>query len=191
VKTITLTMQNPCGPEISGGQRGEHRMTELVIPLPQERLPEIKSCIAIFSCDSELMLSPLILPGESGDYYFADDLVHVTLWQRLTLCRTLRVQLECYADDQGKQFIARSEISERILFKKSLIGSLDEAPEVTDRPGAIEQLLAAMHRHGNMTVLEELGDAAGALTYKGSGVSTEPLTNMEINDLIDQALALL
>jgi hypothetical protein len=101
------------------------------------------------------------------------------------------VQLECFGDFEGKDFIFRTEISEKIVFGKSLADSLDHLPELDAQPNAIMQLLAAMHSHGNISVLEELGDAAGDLTYHGEALATEPLTNIEINDLINQALAAL
>jgi hypothetical protein len=187
MRQIELTMRED-SPDIHGGQRGEHRMAALMIPMPEERLPEIQSCIAVFSCDNELVLSPLILPGDDGEWYFRDGSVHIILWQRLTQCRALRVQLECYGGADGTDFIDRTRISERVLFRKSLADSLDAVAE-PDQPGAIAQLLAAMHRHGNSTVLEELGDQAHALTYRGDAVTTEALTNMEINDIINMALA--
>jgi hypothetical protein len=164
-------------------------MVELIIPLPRDKQPQIQSCVALFSCDDQLALSPLILPGETGDCYFADGKAHIVLWQWLTQCWVLRVQLECFGDAEGKQFIARTEISERIVFGKSLCDSSDHLPEIEDQPNVIAQLLAAMHRHGNKSVLDELGDAAGALTYKGGGVMTEALTNLELDALINQALA--
>ena len=176
-------------PDLFGGQRGEHRMAELVIPLPRERLKEINSCIAVFSVDNELVLSPLILSGDSGDYFMQGRSVHIVLWQRLTLCRALRVQLECYGGADGTDFIDRTKISEPVLFQKSLADTLESIAEAPNQPGVIDQLLAAMHRHGNMTVLEELGDLAQELTYRGEAVTTEPLTNIEINQLINQALA--
>ena len=40
-----------------------------------------------------------------------------------------------------------------------------------------------------MTILEELGDLVGELTYRGEPLATDALTNMEINSLINQALA--
>ena len=46
-----------------------------------------------------------------------------------------------------------------------------------------------MHSHGNMTILEELGDLVGELTYRGEPLATDALTNMEINDIINMALA--
>jgi hypothetical protein len=173
------------------GQRGEHRMVKLIIPLPKERLPEINSCVALFSCDDALVLSPLILPDESGDCYIQNGKAYITLWQRLTQCWVLRVQLECYGDMAGVEFIDRTEISEKIVFGKSLSDSLDHIPEAEQQPNAITQLLAAMHRHGNMTILEELGDLAGGLTYHGEPVASDAMTNLEINDLINQALAAL
>jgi hypothetical protein len=188
MRQIKLTMREGA-PDLYGGQRGEHRMAELVIPLPRARLPEINSCIAIFSCDNELVLSPLIVFGDSGEFYMRGNKVYITLWQRLTQCRALRVQLECYGGADGTDFIDRTRISEPILFQKSIIDSLEGIAEVPDQPGAIAQLLAAMHRHGNLTVIEELGDLAHELTYRGEPVISEPLTNMEINDLINQALA--
>jgi hypothetical protein len=103
----------------------------------------------------------------------------------------LRVQLEAYGDTEGKQFISRTEISEKVVFGKSLADSLDHVPESDTQPNAITQLMEAMHRHGNMTVLEELGDAAGNLTYNGERLATDALTNLEINSLINQALAAL
>jgi hypothetical protein len=147
--------------------------------------------VALFSCDNELALSPIILPGDSGDCYIRDGKAYITLWQRLTQCWVLRVQLEAYGDTEGAEFIDRTEISEKIVFGKSLADSLDHIPEAAQEPNAIAQLLTAMHRHGNMTVLEELGDLAGDLTYHGETVKTEPLTNLEINQLINQALAAL
>jgi len=188
MRQIKLTMRDGA-PDLFGGQRGEHRMAELVIPLPRERLREINSCIAVFSADNELILSPLIVAGDSGEFYMRGARVFITLWQRLTQCRALRVQLECYGGADGTDFIDRTVISEPVLFQKSITDSIDGIPEVPDQPGAIAQLLAAMHKHGNMTILEELGDLADELTYRGEPVTTEPLTNMEINDLINQALA--
>jgi hypothetical protein len=101
----------------------------------------------------------------------------------------LRVQLECYGDAGGTLFIDRSAISEPVVFAKSLADGVrtDYLPE----PTALTELLESMHRHGNMTVLEELGDLAGDLTYNGERLATDALTNMEINLLINQALAAL
>lgn len=84
MRQIKLTMRDGAT-DLFGGQRGEHRMATLQIPLPTERLREIKSCIAVFSCDNELVLSPLILPGKSGEYYISGKTVHVILWQRPAL----------------------------------------------------------------------------------------------------------
>jgi len=189
VKTINLKMRDSPNYFQHGGQRGDHRMVKLVIPLPKERLPEIASCMALFSCDDELVLSPIILPGDSGDCYIADGKAHIALWQRLTQCWVLRVQVECYGDAEGTLFIDRTAISEPVVFAKSLADGVrtDYLPE----PKALTDLLESMHRHGNMTILEELGDAAGDLTYHGEALVTEPLTNTEINDLINQAIAAL
>jgi len=189
MKSIALKMRDSPNYFQHGGQRGDHRMVKLVIPLPKERLPEIVSCVALFSCDDELVLSPLILPGDSGDCYIADGKAHIVLWQRLTQCWVLRVQLECYGDAEGTLFIDRTAISEPVVFAKSLAEGVrtDYLPE----PQAITNLLAAMHSHGNMTILEELGELAGELTYHGEALATEALTNHEINDLINQALAAL
>ena len=86
-------------------------------------------------------------------------------------------------------FIDRTAISEPVVFAKSLADGVrtDYLPE----PSAITDLLEAMHRHGNLTILEELGDLAGDLTYNGEPLVPEPLTNLEINALINQALAAL
>jgi len=62
-------------------------------------------------------------------------------------------------------------------------------PELDTQPNVIKDLLESMHRHGNITILEELGDRAGDLTYHGESLVTDALTNSEINDLINQALA--
>ena len=189
MKAINLKMRDSPNYFQHGGQRGDHRMVKLVIPLPKERLPEIVSCVALFSCDDELVLSPLILPGDSGDCYIADGKAHIVLWQRLTQCWVLRVQLEAYGDAAGTLFIDRTAISEPVVFAKSLADGVrtDYLPE----PKTLTELLDAMHRHGNMTVLEELGDLAGDLTYHGERLATDALTNMEINQLINQALAAL
>ncbi len=189
MKTINLKMRDSPNYFQHGGQRGDHRMVQLVVPLPKERLPEIVFCVALFSCDDELVLSPIILPGDSGDCFIRDGKAHIVLWQRLTQCWVLRVQLECYGDAEGTLFIDRTAISEPVVFSKSLTDGicLDYLPE----PKTLTDLLEAMHRHGNMTVLEELGDLAGELMYHGEVLVTEPLTNLEINDLINQALAAL
>jgi hypothetical protein len=184
---LTLKMKEKAR-EHYGGQRGEHRMCCLAIPLPKERLSEIQSCIAVFSCDEQLVLSPLILPGDEGDCYISGGKVYVALWQRLTQCRVLRVQLECYGDTGGSQFIDRTAISEPILFGDSLSDSLDHIAEAPAEPGVIEQLLNAMHTHGNKTILDELGELAGQLTYKGEPVRTPPLTNLQLEALIQQAM---
>jgi len=189
VKTLTLKMRDSPRLQHYAGQRGDHRMVKLVIPLPKERLPEIVSCVALFSCDNELVLSPLLLPGDEGDCYIRDGKAHIVIWQRLTQCWVLRVQLECFGDFEGTLFIDRTEISEKIVFGKSLADSADALAELDTRPNAIAQLLAAMHRHGNLTILEELGDLAGDLTYRGESLVADALTNTEINDLINQALA--
>jgi len=189
MKSIALKMRDSPNYFQHGGQRGDHRMVKLVIPLPKERLHEIVSCVALFSCDDELVLSPIILAGDSGDCYMQDGKVHIVLWQRLTQCWVLRVQLECYGDAGGTLFIDRTAISEPVVFAKSLADGVrtDYLPE----PAAITELLDAMHRHGNMTILEELGDLAGDLTYNGERLMSDALTNTEINDLINQALAAL
>ena len=189
MKTINLKMRDSPTYHHFGGQRGDHRMVRLVIPLPRQRLRDIKSCVALFSADNELVLSQLILPGDSGDCYIQDGKVHIVLWQRLTQCWVLRVQLETFGDVEGKQFLARTAISEPVVFSKSLTDTIhaENLPE----PKVITDLLEAMHRHGNKSVLEELGDLAGALTYHGETVATDALTNTEINELINQALAAL
>ena len=189
MKSLTLKMRDSPNYFRHGGQRGDHRMMKLIIPLPKERLSEIVSCVALFSCDDELVLSPLLLPGDAGDCYIQNGKVHIVLWQRLTQCWVLRVQVECYGDAGGTLFIDRSAISEPVVFAKSLADGVrtDYLPE----PKALTDLLDAMHRHGNMTVLEELGDLAGDLTYHGARLATDALTNMEINILINQALAAL
>ena len=189
MKSINLKMRDSPNFFQHGGQRGDHRMVKLVIPLPKERLPEIVSCVALFSCDDELVLSPIILPGDSGDCYIRDGKAHIVLWQRLTQCWVLRVQVEAYGDTEGTLFIDRTAISEPVVFAKSLADGVrtDYLPE----PAAITELLEAMHRHGNMTILEELGDLAGDLTYHGERLATDALSNTEINDLINQALAAL
>jgi len=156
-----------------GGQRGEHRMVRLIIPLPRERVQEIQSCIALFDCDGELVLSPLLLSGSDGDFFIRDGRAHIVLWQRLTQCWVLRVQLECFGDTEGKQFISRTAISEPITFGQSLADSTDLLPECDTQPNALTQLLAAMHRHINLPVLDEIGP---------------PLTNTEINDIINLAM---
>jgi hypothetical protein len=189
MKTLTLKMRDSPNYFRDGGQRGDHRMVKLVIPLPKERLPEIVSCVALFSCDDELVLSPIILPGDDGDCYIKDGKAHIVLWQRLTQCWVLRVQLECYGDTEGAQFINRTAISEPVVFSKSLTDSINT--DYLPAPSAITELLEAMHRHGNMTILEELGDLAGGLTYHGEALVPDALTNTEINELINQALAAL
>ena len=187
MKIINLRMRDSPGQHRLGGQRGDHRMVKLVIPLPKQRLADIRSCVALFSCDDELVLSPLILPGDSGDCYIHDGKVHVVLWQRLTQCWVLRVQVECFGDVEGKQFISRTAISEPVVFSKSLTDTIHA--EYLPESSAITELLESMHRHGNKSVLEELGDLAGALTYRGESLNYEPITNTELNDLINQALA--
>ena len=172
MRTITLRMRDSPRKHM-GGQRGEHRMLRLVITLPKERLREIKSCVALFSCDNELVLSPLILPGADGDFFIRNGKAHIVLWQRLTQCWVLRVQLECFGDFEGKQFICRTAISEPVTFGQSLADSTDLLPECDTQPSALTQLLADMHRHINLPVLDEIGP---------------PLTNSEINDIINLAM---
>ena len=215
MRTINLKMRDSPNYHHLGGQRGDHRMTRLVIPLPKlrhgcERVcpkdtqqfahvnerelssrsnSRIRSCVALFSADNELVLSPLILPGDGSDAFIQDGKAHIVLWQRLTQCWVLRVQIEAFGDVDGKQFLARTAISEPVVFSKSLTDTIDTSHLPNAK--AITELLEAMHRHGNKSILGELGDLAGALTYKGDNVSADALTNCEINDLINQALAAL
>jgi hypothetical protein len=156
---------------------------ELVIPLPLARRQSVESVIAIFAADKEIRLSAAILHGEAGDSYIASDgKVRFTLPQSLTTCRVLRVQLECY-DAQGT-IIERTPISERILFSGALADDIGDLPEAGAEPNVIAQLVAQMHSHGNKLVLDELGDDLHRLTYKGSLVPPEPLTNEEIQDIL-------
>ncbi|MCL2194393.1 MAG: hypothetical protein FWB76_00360 [Oscillospiraceae bacterium] len=171
MKTITLRMRDSPRKH-PGGVRGDHRMARLVIPLPKERLREIKSCVALFSCDGEVIMSPLILPGDSGDAFIHAGQVHIVLWQRLTQCRLLRVQLECFGDFEGKQFICRTAISEPVAFEQSLADTSD-LPACSTHPNAMDQLLQHMHAHINLPVLDGIGPA---------------LTNTQINDLVNTAL---
>ena len=110
--------------DLYAGQRGEHRMTRLAVPLPRARLPDIQSAVATFDCDGVPRVSNLIEHGECGDAYLRNGKAYITLTQRLTRCRILRVQLECY--DAGGAFIVKSPVSERIKFEDSITDHLDE-----------------------------------------------------------------
>ena len=146
MRRITLKMpRDGNAPDRWAGQRGEHRMTQLVIPMPKEDLANVRSCVALFMLDDDApQLSPLILPGDSGDAYFNGGKVYLTLWRSVTNCRILQVQLECFGDTKGEMRISRSPISERIRFGKSIAASLWDYPEVSTHPSAISELISML-----------------------------------------------
>ena len=147
MRTIRLEMIHAGpGSDKHAGPAGEHRMTRLVIPLPA--LPpksKVQSCVLMLSLDSAApVASPLILPGAAGDAYLKGKLACYVLPQRQTCCRVLRVQLECYSNPEGRDWIARTEISERIMFSPALTNSLESLPEALAAPGAISELISLL-----------------------------------------------
>ena len=163
MKTITLKMpRDGNGQDQSGGQRGDHRMCEVVVPLPRPSLKRIQSCIALFLLDDKIpVISPLITPSSEGDLRIDGGAVRIILWQQVTKCRVLRIQLVCYGDKSGQTFIDSTPVSERILFRRSLPGNLDDLPEINDNPGILAQLIAWMHTHPNKPILDALTEGSG------------------------------
>ena len=185
MKTITLKMPpDGSGVDQHAGERGEHRTYQVIIPLPRATLPQIQSCVAIFWLDSQIPVrSPLILPGESGDMYIAGGKAHIVLWQQITSCRALRIQLACFGDMDGQTFLDNTPISERIMFKKSVPGGLEDMPEISDSPGLIAQIVAWLHTHPNKSVLDAFSEQDGVLFWNGepvcSGGTADELTAPE------------
>ena len=181
MKIITLKMpSNGHGLDQHAGERGEHRTYQVVIPLPRAKIKQIRSCIAIFQMDDKLpVASPLILPGTDGDLRMEKNAVRIVLWQQVTNCRTLRIQLVCYGDDKGQTFIDNTPVSERIMFQRSLADGLDDLPEVSDNPGILAQLIAQMHSHTNKNVLSALSDKGGALLYSGKPVGNGEYSGLD------------
>ena len=213
MNTIRLKMpRGGDGPDQYAGERGEHRTYEVIAPLPRSTLNQIQSCIALFLLDDKLpVISPLIRPGTEGDLRMEGGNVHIVLWQQVTGCRALRIQLVCYGDADGQTFVDNSPVSERILFRRSLPGRLEDLPEISDSPGILAQLIAWMHTHPNKPVLDALSEEDGALCFDGAALATAaaleaeaaaragedeniwddvtPMTNLELDALINQALA--
>ena len=141
MRKIQLTMQD--SGSVWAGQKGDHRMAQLIIPLPEDVAKKVKSCVVIYSMDyAKTALSPLVTAGSDGDAYIRSGKVYIVLHQTQTLHGSLRVQLECYSDTKGECWICRSAKSEKIKFRPSLAGSLDELPEARADPGAISELIS-------------------------------------------------
>jgi hypothetical protein len=103
-------------------------------------------------------------------------------------------------------------VSERILFRRSLPGKLEDLPEICDSPGILAQLIAWMHIHPNKPVLDALSEEDGALCFNGVALATATalqeeaeirydndedirdglptaITNIELDDMINLALS--
>ena len=191
MKALTLKMPpNGHGQDQHAGQRGDHRMHKLIVPLPRSTLKKIQSCIVLFLLDDKTPIrSDLITWKTEGDITMSGNHLHVVLWQKVTLCRALRIQVACYGDEDGQIFINNTPISERILFRRSLHGSLNDMPEVSDSPGILTQLLAWMHNHPNQSVLDALSDEDGALFYDGLPVGEESTNHDHHNKPLLDALS--
>jgi hypothetical protein len=210
VRDLFLKMQ-PNAPDQRGGVTGEHRMVRLIAPLPKETAGQIRSAVAIFSLDDKApVLSPVINHGAESDYFLENGRAHIVLWQALTQCRTLRVQVEGYGDENGKEFIDRTMISERVIFGHSIVNAVENVPEIEQQNSAFAQLLAWMHTHSNQPVLDLLCKSDDFLYFNGAKLATAdeleaeaderteedenirknitPLTNIELDALINQAL---
>lgn len=177
MKTIALNYSQSVK-DIQGGQRGDHRMARISLPLPKARLPDIQSAVAIFDCDGTPRLSQALEWADEGDAYLKGGKAYVTLTQDLTRCRVLRVQLECYGLDG--EFIDRSPISERLKFEDSLVDSLADLLTSHGEPDIIYKLIKWMHKHPNLPALDNLGTDADGLPlwnnapWPGSSDSAAP-----------------
>ena len=174
---------------------------------------QIQSCIALFLLDDKTpIISPLITPTSEGDLRMENGKVYIVLWQQVTRCRALRIQVVCYGDTAGQTFIDSTPVSERILFRRSLPGTLDDYPEISDNPGILVQLIAWMHFHPNKPILDALTEGGdGELEFNGVALATaealqeeagircehdndiraglpDALANIELDDLINNAL---
>jgi len=146
LKTIRLKMRRDAD-GVSATRAGDHRMSRLVIPIPRSVKDQVRSCIVLLSMDnSQPSISAFITEGESGDAYIDEGNVYFVLLQQHTLGQNLRVQLECYSAPipSEENFIARSGVSEQIMFEPSLADSLDDLPEAQMNPGAISELISKL-----------------------------------------------
>ena len=144
--TIRLKM-NEHGEHARATQTGDHRMVQLVIPLPRAVAVEVKSCVALLSLDGgEPIVTQLITEGDSGDAYIKEKKAYLVLHQPWSYCSWMRLQLECYSGAMGNtdSFIARSAISEVITFKDSLAHGLEDLPEALAAPGAVSELISLL-----------------------------------------------
>ena len=140
-------------------------MARLIIPLPSDVKSGVRSCVVLLALDGNSpLISTLIMEGNSGDAYIAKGCVYFVLQQSHTPRESLRVQLECYSDPMGECFIARSGISEQILFEPALADSLEDLPEAQSDPDAISELI------GILPQLRTLLKHPGETIYATEGV---------------------
>jgi len=137
--------KNGSAADVKATQSGDHRMVQLVMPLPRNVVKNAKSCVVLLSLDGAApVLSPIVTTGTHGDHFMHNGLVYFKLQQTHTFCRVLQVQLECYSDPCGEIFICRSPTSERIMFGQSLAHGLDGLHEVQQKPNAASELFGML-----------------------------------------------
>lgn len=145
------------------GRIGEHNATHLVI-YPTEEMAscdEITSYIAAFVTEGRIIRT---------DFQPKAKEITVPVCAQLTQGHTLSIQLEGY-DGKGS-LVVKSPVA-RLRLLPSAGG--DETDYDSENGGLVSQInlnILARHNHGNSSVLDNIGESNGRLTYGGELVKT-------------------
>lgn len=143
------------------GRIGEHNATHLAITPTEEMsaCDEITSYIAAFVTEGRIIRT---------DFYPKAEQITVPLCAQLTQGHTLSVQLEGY-DGKGA-LVVKSPVA---LLRLLPSAGGDEADYDSENGGLVSQInlnILARHSHENASVLDNLGESDGKLTYNGEEI---------------------
>ena len=140
------------------GYIGEHNETQLLITPPTELAEDtdIVSYSLAFGVNGKTYHSATVVKAETFT---------VDLWQEITQSAIAYMQIEGY--DANGDILAKSKV-----LSGKFLPSVKGAEETADfTPPIIAEIAAntaARHTHSNKSVLDEIGDSEGKMTYRGS-----------------------
>jgi hypothetical protein len=192
------------GKSIFVSMQGANNIAQLVCFLPRElRQCQSGKLLCALNESAVPVYAGLFDADETQAVYIQNGVLYITVWKELTLGQSLQIQVFGSLPN-GQVF--PTPVSETLLFDKSIVYD----PLVNAPPNIIDDLIAKAHTHPNKLILDLLTDTGGELFYDGAALATAaallaeantregedsdirddvaPLTNLELEALINQAL---
>lgn len=159
--TVTL----PDGEKV--GVVGEHNATSLEITLPEAMVTDIDYCVAAFQVGLNTVRSEPIYEAESGTPRRSGTKVYLDMWEQVTACPKVTVQLEAYRTVGGEAVrVAKTVPTKELTIVPGVCGG--ESAFMSE-PSLAARLSAQLH--DNFETLDALSEADGVLTLGGESYS--------------------